>query len=199
MYKEVRSQPRNGHPGPTQWDKKQLQVSKIYLWSWIFQFQTKLSAPGRLNRHYTRKCWTIDFLQQIAESVQNHRSVSTSKSARIELIFCVVVAISLSFSFRHIGPSSSLYSETRCAQTRPLFQIVRTMRFCAKYVTEQNDASEWMGWTTASVEWYLSPGSCLNRSWKSIEVVKQFSQKNMSLSETGNVNTAQYVVVVEML
>ena len=32
---------------------------------------------------------------------------------------------------------SSLYRVPRCAQARPLFKIVRTMRFCAKYVTDK--------------------------------------------------------------
>ena len=60
------------------------------------------------------------------------------KSARIKLIYCAYeVVISMPFPSHQNQDSSSLHLVPRCAQTRQLWQIGRTKRFCTKYITEK--------------------------------------------------------------
>ena len=51
--------------------------------------------------------------------------------------FVCELVILLPLTGHHNQARSSLHQVPRWAQARPLFQIVRTMRFCAKYVTDQ--------------------------------------------------------------
>ena len=73
------------------------------------------------------------------------------------------LVISIPFTGHHNQARSSLHRGPRCAQTRPLLRIWQTRRFCAKYVTDQNDDSDCTRSFKASLEWYLSPGTGLGR------------------------------------
>ena len=79
--------------------------------------------------------------------------VHLQKVLGLSWFFVCWFAISLTLILHPNHSRSSQYSKPRCAQTHSLFQIVESMRFCAKYVTEQNDTSDWMRRYAISLEW----------------------------------------------
>ena len=72
-----------------------------------------------------------------AERWQNRQSRSSPYIIGLLWFFACELVISIPFTWHHNQARSSLHLEPRCAQTCPLWQIVRTRRFSTKYVTEK--------------------------------------------------------------
>ena len=149
-------------------------VQKLYR-ALTCPFQGQSASPMRLNRLYLQKA---EYRLSAANCRNGTKIVDLVHFQKVLGLswFYVLLCLIIIYDLHPNHARSSHYTEQRCAQARPLFQILRTMRLSASKSHRKNDASDWMRHFMPSVYWYLSTGKGLKRFWKGIEVRERFAQ-----------------------
>ena len=126
-----------------------------------------LHAPVRLNWHYLRKGFKIDFLQQIAETVTKLSFWFILKECSDWAGFLCWFVTSLTLILLPM-PVARIIVNRDVLKLVHYFNSSVRCDFAPSMSQSKNDASDWMRCSTASIKWYLSTEIGLSRFWKSI-------------------------------